>query len=317
MRRQAWGRGLLLGSLALGSSWGRAAQVGEAQIHVARSADALSCPDDEMLAIRVRQLHEGKAEVPLRIDVQIDHPPSGYRARIRVNGPRHGERELFTEEETCAGLADALTVSLALLLGEEAPAPLPPLPSSAPPEPPPPPEMARPEPLPGYLQLALHGGVAFGLPQTRPGATLSPSLRLASRRLPGSVGARFSWSPQQERSFAAGQVNLSLWRVHVEGCWRPLERASWELNTCGGLALGHLRAEGRGFSPDRTATRPYRALEAALVPEGSLVSRWRWSARAALLVPLHGERFVVDGVGVAAELPAVGGELLLGLGHAF
>lgn len=203
------------------------AEVGGARLSVARSADALSCPDDEVLAARVRQLRDGKADVPpLRIDVLLQRHAEGYRARIRVSGPRSGERELSTQEGSCGGLADALSVSLALLLDEEA-LPAPPPAGPAAPERAPRegfsgPYVAPPTPAGGWL-LSLGGGVGVGLPS---GVALLvlPGLRYRSEQSRWGVGGRWAWSPEQRRGFEGGQVAVALWRGEVEGCWRLVER---------------------------------------------------------------------------------------------
>ncbi len=314
-RRLAPGVGGLLALLTLPCLPAKAAEVGGARLSVARSADALSCPDDEVLAARIRQLRGGKTDVPpLLIDVLLQRHDGGYRARIRVNGPRSGERELVTHEDSCGGLADALSVSLALILDEEAPPPpsppltLPPVPGRF---------LPPPAPPSGLWLLSLGGGVALGLPTPDLVPALSPGLRFRPRRSPWSLGARFSWSPEQRLPFAEGRIAVALWRGHLEGCWLLAGGLAWGVEGCAGLSLGRLRGDGRGFAPDRSVARPFYALGAGVLALGEIVPRWSGWARAVPLVPLHRERFLVDNQGIAYTLPRVGFELTLGVERGF
>ncbi|MCS6900090.1 MAG: hypothetical protein RMJ98_10730 [Myxococcales bacterium] len=315
-RRLASGMGGLLALLTLPCPPAQGAEVGSARLSVARSADALSCPDDEVLAARIRQLREGKADVPpLLIDVLLQRHEGGYRARIRVSGPRRGERELVTHEDSCGGLADALSLSLALLLDEEAPPPPPPPPRSLPPIPGP---FRAPPPLPwGRWFLSGGGGIAPGLPTLNLLPVLSPGLRVRPRRSSWSLGSRFSWSPEQRLPFAEGRIAVTLWRGHLEGCRLLRGGLSWGVEGCAGLSLGRLRGDGRGFSPDRSVTRPHYALLAGAFAWSKMTPHWSGWVRLAPLVPLHRERFLVDNQGVAYTLPWIGFDLTLGVEYEF
>ena len=130
-------------------------------------------------------------------------------------------------------------------------------------------------------------------------------------------GGRFGWSPERRLTFAGGQVTLAHWRVHLDACPRLADLGSLRLAACLSALLGRLEGAGRGFSPDRSVVRPYYAASLGLWGGGELTPGWRWSLRAAALVPLHRERFLVDGQGVAYTLPALGGELAAAVARVF
>lgn len=316
--RRAIGALCLAGSLPLRA---RASEIDEARLAVARSSDALSCPDDEVLAARVRQLRQGKGAAPaLRIEVMIERTSGGHRARIQVNGPRSGVRELQADGDACGGLSDALSVSLALMLDEEAAAQAPPAAPTAPttaPTPSPPLPAARvgsfraPPPPGPRLWLGVEGGAALGLPDPGVSPVMQGGLRLDTDGL--RFGLRLAWSPEATQSFRDGQVDVGLWRAELDGCARALGSPTWELGGCALASVGQITGQGRGFAPDRAVDRPYYALGAAALARGPLLSWLNWTARAALLVPLHRERFVVDEQGVAYKLPGAGAALTAGI----
>ncbi len=226
-----------------------AESLGEARLSVVRSRHALHCPDESALAARVRSLRPGRSEVTsdLRIDIVIENEDDrGLRARVSVHGVHQGERELRSEGPGCEGLAEALAVSLALLLDENAPPPTPAAPvssatsvaSSAPaassaspassassstaaaslaPAAPPSTgarparvELPRGSPWGAWphplLGVDVGGGLVVGLP-----GTIAPALDLGLRLFPRAAihaGARFTWAPSDRRTFSRDESLL-------------------------------------------------------------------------------------------------------------
>src|SRR3982751_52777 len=95
---------------------------GTAELSVARGPGAEDCPDTAALRARVEQITGTRlgrvtaTEPALAVAVSFSREGDRYRAAIRTQGPKEGERVLEDEGPTCAALAEAVGVTLALLL---------------------------------------------------------------------------------------------------------------------------------------------------------------------------------------------------------
>jgi hypothetical protein len=289
------------------------AAVDQARLTVARGQQALSCPDEDELAAMVRRARSGDARstAGLRIDVEIRPFPGGFEASIRASGARQGERVLRVDGP-CEGLAQALAVSLALLLDDDgqwsppaassspvasasSAASAPPVVSAIgqPSSPPASPASRRPD-------LVLGAGLARGLP----GDAVAPLLLVGVQRTGPGWGllarGAYSWS---DYSLLQGGVSVQTALLQGRACWMPAD-STLQAGLCGRLGVGVLRGTGSGHSEDRSVLRPWAGAGPAAViggggPRGAIL------LEAGLWVPLRRETFSVDNVG-GIQAPAVG-----------
>jgi hypothetical protein len=91
-----------------------------AQLSVRNPISAPQCVEENALAAEVRQQLSERTEVaadPLRIEIAIQQDWSKLVATLRVTGQNGGERQI--EASRCAGLLDALAVTIALILDND------------------------------------------------------------------------------------------------------------------------------------------------------------------------------------------------------
>lgn len=115
---------LAVGTLALAASLSptRLAaeeELGGARLQVQIADGVTGCPTEAELAARVRTEAERSPSERLQLELLVSIFPeqTGLVGRIVVAGGRQGQRELHAA--SCGGLADALAVSLGILLDEE------------------------------------------------------------------------------------------------------------------------------------------------------------------------------------------------------
>ena len=294
------------------------------KLAVNRSESALDCPDAEALAATVGRLMKRPALDPTpgtspsgAITVQIRGGPQGYTATI-VAGDR--AREIADPWPTCAGLAEGLPLTLAILLDSDEPlvsTPPPPPPLSSPTAPGAPafPLLKPPAPRPAERStgLSIQIGPAGSTGLLGPlvfGVQGDADLRFAKTF---AVGAGAFWLAPQTIPFSPGEVSVSLWSGFVRGCSYIVgSPEATRFALCGHAALGVLQGRGSGYLTNETSTRPWIALGAAGLLEGSLWSRLGWAARLSFFIPAVKESFEVTNVGIAFEPAEVG--VLLGLG---
>ncbi len=118
-------------------------------LEVTRSADAADCPDAFALAALVARergrdslVTTAGAGATLGLEVAFARSSSGYVATVRSTGDRTGTRTIADQGPSCSALAEAVVVTLTVMLDENAPAAAPPTTPAAvapiePPEPPP------------------------------------------------------------------------------------------------------------------------------------------------------------------------------------
>jgi hypothetical protein len=256
---------------------------------------------------------------PFGIDVQVLRGPEGYTATVLAGGRF---RQITDPGPTCAGLAEGLAITLAILLDSEAEPPAPPPPEPKPPEPKPPePEPARPPPPRGpRTRLSIHAGVG----ET---AGLIGPLNVAFggdvdlRILPAfSLGAGALWIPTRTIDFAPGRVEVYLVTGFLRACVDVLgaggasDRArladSARLALCLLPAAGAIHGAGFDYVTTDSATKPWFGVGVGALVEGPIWKRLGWAARINVMIPVTRESFLVDGqaafkpslVGVAASI---------------
>lgn len=303
---------------------GRASGQPLPKLAVHRSDTAMDCPDAEALAGSVGRLMKRPALDPTpgtspagAIIIHIRGGPQGYTATIQA-GDR--AREIADPWPTCAGLAEGLPLTLAILLdGDE------PLVSAPPPPPPtsplsliaPMPSIQAPSPAPRREEKST--GLSIQMGPAGSAGLLGPVVF----GIQGDVDFRFAktfaagagafWLAPRTILFPPGEVSVSLWAGFVRGCSYILgspERTRFAL--CGHAALGVLEGQGSGYITNETSTRPWIALGGAGLIEGSLWKRLGWAARFSFFIPAVKESFEVKNIGVAFEPGEIA--VLLGLG---
>jgi hypothetical protein len=280
-------------------------------LSVARGEGALDCPDEARFSRQVAALTSGAIEPGLRIQVEFVRRPTGLEATLRVSGPRQGLRSLADPGPSCAALAEAAAVTVALLLdpqSTEKPAPPRPPPLPPPPLPPPP----REAPLPARLVLGLGPAISGRLTaQPAFGVGLGGGLR-PQRRGPG-VEAGLLWLPR--RAFplpdpgadaGSGEVRVSLLAARGAGCWW-LGDPSFQGAACAEVGAGAYLASGVDYYRTQDSTGLWIGAGPGLRAAGKIAGPVGWGAGASWFFPLHRHDFVIDRVGKAFEAPAGGG----------
>jgi hypothetical protein len=299
MRRSGWALVLVLCAPRTGFALGPLPSV-----VVDRHAEASTCPQAGEVA-KSLDLLVGRHAVstveqpgsPARIEIEFVRTSIGHDARIRALRPgrRPSVRDLHdSSPDSCSGLAEAVTLTLALIL-DTMEGPPPAQPKEAP---------KRAENAPVRRDRvstgSLSAGAAFtsGLLDSARGAMLG-SFELASRA-GHSGGLGFLYAPAQTIEFPPGTVSISLWALSLRGCACVLGNAkSARLSVCAVPSAGSLHAEGAGYTTSRATSRPWLALGAELSATGPIADPLGWSLRTGLLFPVQEESFRVDGVGVA------------------
>jgi hypothetical protein len=264
---------------------------------VVRDSGAEDCPGAEVLAAEVnRRLGRGALAASSRsqgrgVFVQIARTAEGYHGVLSAVGGAAAGREVFDEGSSCIGMAEALAVTLAILVDR-------------PGSPTPAKYARRPQPAPDPRRVATDEVLLIG-----PAAGYG----LADGVAPGVVGEmHFKWSvwsaglgglwfAPRRLAFAPGQVVVSHWAVAARGCWAVAGWSGGRLEACLWPFAGRIRGEGEGFAPDRSAQRLWFGAAAGAVVAGRIVGRLGWEARLAAGASPRRQRFVVDGGGMAFE----------------
>ena len=294
------------------------------ELSVARTPQARDCPDAPELSAATARVGTGPTpredepeKAPLLTHVVFDRDAQGYSAEIRSTGRKSGVRVLRDAGETCAPLAEATTVVLAVLLdllpeSAEPPAPAPvaaPSPAAATPA-------ASPGPAPPRRQsvvvtVGVDGGVAVGLLDQVAAGTLGAALRPSYGRWELGVGAL--WAPTRNFPFASGSVDVMLLSGRIIGCgWLTPSASRSGLAACAGVLFGVLRGEGHDFDQNRSTTQFWPLAEVGL--RGRVVLGEKWGLRFGVsgLVPLRRLTFSVERLAVAYETPSFGALFELG-----
>jgi hypothetical protein len=271
----------------------------------------------------------------LRLDVRVSCSPAGCQARIRTQGASRGLRELEDPDPTCAGLADALAITLAVLLDWTPPAasasssqpfsasspassaPSAPSASSASSAP-----SASPAPVPAAaaswsavsaprttgeglgprsLGVAAGGGLVTGVLPSMAGLwSAEIEARWAIRMSVGLNGA-----PAQSLGFQGGTVTTRYLAGSLVGCL-PVPVGPVELGACGALQLARFQAEGSGFPHNDSTRRLWWLPGLGVDARGPVVGRLGWSVRALFSVRDREQTVSVGSLGTAAHLPRAG-----------
>ena len=287
-------------------------------LNVERGPGAEECPDAPTLIARIAAIR-GRAGAPgsASYDVGFSHTADTFTAVIR-GGDGESQRVLEGRGLTCAALAQATAVTLALLFDSEV---------DHTPNEKPAPEPAKISPPPKEDRLLtdlvlvdvrdrgprVDGTLALGV------AGLVGVLRPLSPAITGELGLRVArwrmgigvlWNPAQSLTLEPGVVRESLLSGTARSCLALTRANGFGFDVCTGLFAGVVTAQAEGFTRDARRVRTWLAipLELSLAQLSGPVG---WEVSASALGSLVHQDFSIDGLGVAYRSPSVGGMLSL------
>lgn len=285
-------------------AWGGvlAIAVSSAQAQVAAGADRLAlawqAPDEcpsraDVRAAVASRLGEAaeRAGPALRAEARVERDAAGYRLALKTE---YGERRLAAR--SCAELAGAAALILALLIDPEADATAPP-----------------PAPAPRELWLVLRPALAVDagiLPSIALGPAFGAGVRLNRSAL--ELSGTFLPSQDAFRSERPSAVaDVSLWAAALGACQaltRPIE-----LSPCLHVEYGRLVAAAQGLPNAAQLSAHWVAVWAGGRAAVAL-TRWVWaSLELSVGLPVLGATFKVNAVGTAHETGDVLGRLRTGV----
>ncbi len=286
-------------------------------LNVERGPGAEECPDAATLIARIANIR-GRAGAPssASYDVGFSHTADIFTAVIR-GGDGESQRVLEGRGLTCAALAQATAVTLALLFDSEVDHTPSEKPAPAPPPPSPPPKdhllgdlvlvdvRDRGPRVDGTLALGVSGLVGVLRPLS-PAVTGELGLQVARWR----VGIGVLWNPAQSLTLEPGVVRESLLSGTARSCLALTRASGFRFDVCTGLFAGVMTAQAEGFTRDERRVRTWLAvpLELSLAQLAGPVG---WEVSAAALGSLVHQDFSIDGLGVAYQSARVGGMLSL------
>lgn len=275
------------------------------RLYVHRTEDASTCPDARALAALVAQHTKRPALAPAEtsrgaLAVQMYRSEGGLTAVIQ-SGTK--TRTLTDRGPDCAGLGEALAVTIAILLDEDPVPPPPPAldpaPRSLAPEPPrsepPKVEPLKVEPPPSlpevpryHLSIALGGRFTEGvmLPAA-PGISGEIELRIG-RLVSVSAGA-FGLVRQAITAWQVpgASVDIRFGAGFARLCFTLFGNADAErLAACAAPMVGAIYAEGSGFPVSRSGTAPWVAAGASVVYQRRVIGPLTVGTRVEMMVPL-------------------------------
>jgi len=301
-------------------------QAPKAVLIVTRGEGAQDCPDSAALAERVRAVaggnvvsaEPGSAAFETWVQVAIARNFNGYSAQISTSGLRHGSRTLEDVGPSCASLADAVAVTLAIFLDPYASAPPPNAVSPAVRSVRPPASKAdepREAPHPSPFSVAASAGVTINvLEHAMPLLTAHAGLQLRPR---WSLSLGGGYVLTDATTSPGGEVELSLAYVDLGACGRALgESGGLRLNWCLAAMLGSLRGSGRGYENEFSKSSPWLAAGVGPDVVFPITRAFSWILTGQAVLPLVFNGFDVEANGSRSQAfrpSSVGGLLSLGV----
>lgn len=319
-------------------SWGggsaRAAELAGGTLTVVRDTETADCPDESALASATLALGTPPADRAegVTVNVVFQKDAFGYGALVTTTGNEGGLREVRKPGPTCAALAEAVSVVLAVVFDlapreegavPEAPRPAPPV-VVAPAAPPrvdtPPPARPRPPsrsargPELGF-GVGAHGAVSYGLLGAAAAGAVSGALRPSLGRWELGVGVL--GAPNRAATYIERTVYVSMVAGRLTGCgWLFPSRSRPDVGLCAGLLLGRLRARGDGFDEDAPpVSNAWLAFEGGAAARFPVTPNFALRLGISLLVPSRRQTFTVTRAGrpeAAFRSTAAAGLLELG-----
>lgn len=266
------------------------------EISVQRAPAAEECPGPAELRAAVDRIVQSPAGNGPAIVARVEfrRAEAGFEAQVLLEGPKPGERRLTDTGSSCAPLAQAVAVTLALLLDDAPAAPA-----------------ASPAPLEPGGALWLSAGPGLGVSAE---TTLSVGGAVALSWPRWSVHAGGVYLVPRDAELAPGRVTVGLSWGELLLCRALHGGASFRLDVCADGAAGWLSGHGQGYPSSTDAGFVWLAAGAAVRLGGTLGSRWLWGAAARALLPLGRHSFSVENAGTAYRSDRVAGVVDLELG---
>jgi len=290
-RRRSVAAAIVLGGALLAAPLpAGAAELAGAELNVDSSPSAYDCPDAATLAQLAIALGSPPATPgeALRLGVHFQRGAEGYVAVIEASGRKQGTRELQNSSTTCAPLAQAVSVVLAVLTdlippSDDVPALIPP-PRPAPAAPPP----ERP-----LLTFAAGPdfGIVYGLVGRAATATTAVKVRVRYEAAELELGAL--WSTPHYESVPPGIVSLSLLAETALGCLWLGGDSRVTVGGCVGLGLGSMLGAGSGYDHNGNASAVWAAGLAEAATELRLRPHWACRFAVSIAVPFTEDTFAV------------------------
>jgi hypothetical protein len=292
-----------------------------------RRAGAESCPGSREMARTIeRRLHREVFVPATRADLTVEAlvepgQGSGFHVLITTSGTDGavlGQRELSSQDSTCAGIAESAALAIALMIDPEAV-----LGPEKPPEPaPPPPPVpspavvpSPPEPWQGLLELS--GGFDAGLlPNVAPAFSLRAFVAPRATWFAIELGATY-YLPQSIAVGAPSEATFSLALAELGLC-TPLSNRAVAVWGCAGTDIGRLGAAGSNLTNEKHYDRLVVDFDARGTVSFRPAERWLLSVSLGVAVPLVRDTF---SVGTPPRdvfrMSAVAGGAYFGVGHSF
>jgi hypothetical protein len=275
-------------ALFLAAAQAQAASAHGIDFAVERGPGAERCPDRDALAARVgKHLADApggkRAQVAERVAVTIVRTDQGYVATLATSGGEGGMRRLIDRSEDCAGLVEALALTLAMIADGG-------LVSGGEPAGRPAVAVARPWEVgmgalgsTGMLDAASLGPAVHAVWQPWPRLTTALStFWLPGRRIGVEQGAA-------EVTLLAGLGSVCLGLLPYGGRVYPA--------LCGQVGVGAVHGAGDELVDQRSVWRPWLAGGGSLSLGVRIFPRWTLAVSAGRLFSLKREQFVVGGYG--------------------
>lgn len=284
-------------------------------ISVDREPGSEDCPDTAALAAQVEAVL-GRSSDPEMTPYRVTFSRSAqmFSARIRSGAEGPIVRQLQASEPSCASLAHATAVALAVLYdsdlrGADEPKATPPVASKPPPAPAPLQPVAKKAATPLRISPIFSAGAAALVGVLRPVAPAvlgDAGLELGDFR--ASLGVL--WVPSQTLSLPPGSVHENLVSGTLRACYGAWRGAAVRFDLCTGALVGAVSAEASGFKVDERHTELFLAfpLEAAFAVRTGTVG-WELGASALVLSPPN--EFQVEGLGPAYSPAPIAGMFAL------
>jgi hypothetical protein len=273
-----------------------------------------------------RKLHREVFVPATRADLMVEAlvepgQGSGFHVVITTSGADGtvlGQRELSTQESTCAAITESAALAIALMIDPEAV-----LGPERPPEPAPPPPPVpsvavlppAPEPWQGVLEVSagLYAGL---LPNVAPGFSMRAIVAPPASRLAFELGGTY-FLTQSVGVSASSQATFSLALAEVGLCTTPPNRAV-ALWGCAGGEIGRLGAAGSNLPNQKSYDRWTVDLGARGTASFRAGERWLFSVSLAVVVPLARDTFNAgDPQREVFRMSAVAGAGDFGVGYSF